>query len=272
MRLEVSGVCYTYGKERVLDGVSFEAKENSIVSILGANGAGKTTLLKCLCNILRPNSGSITLDGREMLALKGEALARRVGFVPQRVPVSAMTVFDAVLLGRKPHVKLAVTKKDLEIVSEILEAMGLTPLALRHLHQISGGEFQKVHIARALAQEPQILILDEPSNNLDMANQHKSLHLVEAIARQRGMCTIMTMHDVNLALHYSDVFLFLAKGKVLAFGGKEIITEGLMREVYGVESEIIDHKGVPFVVPKHSSKYHLQSHAHPHDVHDHLSF
>lgn len=190
MRLEVSGVCYTYGKERVLDGVSFEAKENSIVSILGANGAGKTTLLKCLCNILRPSSGSITLDGQEMLALKGEALARRVGFVPQRVPVSAMTVFDAVLLGRKPHVKLAVTKKDLEIVSEILEAMGLTPLALRHLHQISGGEFQKVHIARALAQEPQILILDEPSNNLDMANQHKSLHLVEAIASIQKIGTI----------------------------------------------------------------------------------
>ncbi|UCZ56226.1 ABC transporter ATP-binding protein [Desulfurispirillum indicum] len=142
--------------------------------------------------------------------------------------------------------------------------------ALCHLGQISGGEFQKVQIARAIVQGPQVLVLDEPSNNLDMTNQHNTMHLVEELVHSRGICTIMTMHDINLAIHYSDRFLFLSRGRVLAYGGLEVITEELIQQVYGIESEIIDHRGIPFVVPRHSSRYHRASHRHPHDVHDHV--
>lgn len=271
MTLRVENINFSYGSQPVLQDVSFEAEQNQIISVLGANGAGKTTLLKCMCNILRPQRGRIRLDEKDVLSLGGRELAKHIGYVPQSVPLSRMTVFDGVLIGRKPHIELAVSKTDIAITSAVIDLMGLSPLALRYLNQISGGEFQKVQIARAIAQESQVLILDEPSNNLDIANQHKTMHLVESVVRSRGVCTIMTMHDINLAIHYSDQFIFLCDGKVAASGGIEVITEMLIETVYGIKSEIIDHRGVPFVVPRNSSKYrHAKNHAHPHDVHDHL--
>ena len=273
MTFRVENIDFSYGSLPVLQDVSFEAEQKQIISVLGANGAGKTTLLKCMCNILLPHHGHIKLDGRDLLSLSGRELARHIGYVPQSVPPSKMTVFDGVLIGRKPHIELAVSKRDIAITSTVIDLMGLAPLALRYLNQISGGEFQKVQIARAIAQESQVLILDEPSNNLDIANQHKTMHLVENVVRSRGVCTIMTMHDINLAIHYSDRFIFLCNGKVAAYGGKEVITEALIEQVYGIKSEIIDHRGVPFVVPRNSSRYgNRENHAHPHDVHDHLLY
>jgi len=255
MRLSVDKINFAYGQHHVLQDVSFDAEDNTVISVLGSNGAGKSTLLKCMTNILRPRSGSVLIDGTGVLDLSGKELARHIGYVPQSVPVSRMTVFDAVLMGRKPHIKLAVTEEDLEITGAVIEAMGLAPLALNYLDRISGGEFQKVQIARAIAQEPQILILDEPSNNLDISNQHRTMAMVEQIVRSKGVCTIMTMHDINLAIHYSDKFLFMRDGRVEAYGGVEVITEDLVRRVYGIDSEIIDHRGVPFVVPGNSSRY-----------------
>jgi len=273
MTFRVENLDFSYGSLPVLQDVSFEAEQKQIISVLGANGAGKTTLLKCMCNILRPDHGHIKLDGRDLLSLSGRELARHIGYVPQSVPPSKMTVFDGVLIGRKPHIELAVSQRDIAITSTVIDLMGLAPLALRYLNQISGGEFQKVQIARAIAQESQVLILDEPSNNLDIANQHKTMHLVENVVRSRGVCTIMTMHDINLAIHYSDRFIFLCDGKVAAYGGKEVITEALIEQVYGIQSEIIDHRGVPFVIPRNSSRYgYRENHAHPHDVHDHLLY
>lgn len=273
MTFRVENIDFSYGSLPVLQDVSFEAEQKQIISVLGANGAGKTTLLKCMCNILRPHHGLIKLDGRDLLSMSGRELARHIGYVPQSVPPSKMTVFDGVLIGRKPHIELAVSKTGIAITSAVIDLMGLAPLALRYLNQISGGEFQKVQIARAIAQESQVLILDEPSNNLDIANQHKTMHLVENVVRSRGVCTIMTMHDINLAIHYSDRFIFLCNGKVAAYGGKEVITEALIEQVYGIKSEIIDHRGVPFVVPRNSSRYgNRENHAHPHDVHDHLLY
>ena len=170
-----------------------------------------------------------------------------------------------------PHVGLFNSSEDLQKTARVIEALGLSHISQKPTNQISGGEFQKTQIARAINQEPKILILDEPSNNLDIANQHKTLHIVEHIALEKKMSIIMSIHDINLAIHYANKFLFLSEGKVKAFGGLECINEELMWEVYGVKSEIIDHKGVPFIVPMHSSKYHLQSHAHPHDAHDHIT-
>jgi len=271
MTLRIESIHFSYGSQPVLGDISFEAEQNQIIAVLGANGAGKTTLLKCLCNILRPQRGRIMLGKKDVLGLSGRELAKLIGYVPQSVPPSRMTVFDGVLIGRKPHIELAVSKTDVAITSSVIDLMGLAPLALRYLNQISGGEFQKVQIARAIAQESQVLILDEPSNNLDIANQHKTMHLVESVVRSRGVCTIMTMHDINLAIHYSDRFIFLCDGQVAACGGLEVITEELIEKVYGIESEIVDHRGVPFVVPSNSSKYHhAKNHDHPHDVHDHL--
>ncbi|AIZ56678.1 cobalamin import ATP-binding protein BtuD [Candidatus Methanoplasma termitum] len=269
--IEVKDVSFSYGSKKILDKVSFRAGENQIISVLGPNGAGKTTLLKCICGILEPSDGSILVDDISISDLKGKELAKRVAFVPQSAPVTRLSVFDSVLLGRRPHIEWTATQSDIDKVSSVIDTLGMSHLSLRYMDRISGGEFQKALIARAIVQEPKILILDEPSNNLDISNQHTTMHMVEHVVRSRGMCTIMTMHDINLAVHYSDRFLFLKEGEVVAFGGVEIITEDLIKNVYGMHAEIVYHKGVPFVVPRESSKYeHLADHRHPHDIHDHI--
>ena len=269
--LNVKDIKFSYGKTEVLKGISFDAEENQVISILGSNGAGKTTLLKCLCNMHRPNEGEAFVNGTNVLSLTGRELARNIGYVPQTTPTSRMTVYDSVLIGRKPHFELAAGRADLDKTSSVIDAMGLSHLSLRYLDEISGGEFQKVQIARAIVQEPKVLILDEPTNNLDITNQHNTMHMIEDAVRSRGMCTIMTMHDINLAIHYSDLFLFLSQGKMVAYGGVEVITEELIKEVYGLDTEIIYHHKTPLIVPKNSSRYqHTYDHEHPHDIHDHL--
>ncbi|MBP6021418.1 MAG: ABC transporter ATP-binding protein [Candidatus Methanomethylophilaceae archaeon] len=257
---------FSYGSREILRGISFDAEDNSIISILGSNGAGKTTLLKCLCRIHNPNSGSVIIGENNVTGLNGRELAKNIGFVPQSVPVSRMTVFDSVLIGRRPYIELSATRSDIEKTSAVIDALGLSHLSLRYMDEISGGEFQKVQIARALVQEPKVLILDEPTNNLDITNQHVTMHMVEDAVRSRGMCTIMTMHDINLAIHYSDKFLFLSGGEVAAYGGMDVIDEELIKKVYGIDADVLRHRGVPFVVPRDSSKYErVLDHAHPHD-------
>ena len=264
MKLSVRDLDFSYGGRKVLDEISFDVEDNGIVSILGPNGVGKTTLLRCLCNLHRPQSGRIEVDGTDVLTLSGRDLAKHIGYVPQSSKPVRTTVFDTALIGRRPYMEWGVTKRDLEITADVLEALGLSDLSMRYADEISGGEYQKVQIARAMVQEPEILILDEPTNNLDIANQHITMHAILDAVSSRGMCTIMTMHDINLAVHYSDRFLFIKGGRVFAYGGPEIITEDLVRDVYGIESDVINHKGKPFVIP-HTFPRELAHYHHTHD-------
>ena len=264
MKLSVKDLSFSYGGRKVLDRISFDVKDNSIVSILGPNGVGKTTLLRCLCNLHRPQEGSILVDGTDVLTLSGRELAKHIGYVPQSTKPVRTTVFDTALIGRRPYMEWGVTKRDMEITESVLDALGLTGLSMRYADEISGGEYQKVQIARAMVQEPEILILDEPTNNLDIANQHVTMHAILNAVSSRGMCTIMTMHDINLAVHYSDRFLFIKDGRVWAYGGPEIITEELVHDVYGIDSDVIIHKGMPFVIP-HTFPRELAHYHHTHD-------
>ena len=264
MKLSVKDLSFSYGGRKVLDKISFDVEDNSIVSILGPNGVGKTTLLRCLCNLHRPQEGSILVDGTDVLALSGRELAKHIGYVPQSTKPVRTTVFDTALIGRRPYMEWGVTKRDMEITESVLDALGLTGLSMRYADEISGGEYQKVQIARAMVQEPEILILDEPTNNLDIANQHVTMHAILNAVSSRGMCTIMTMHDINLAVHYSDRFLFIKDGRVWAYGGPEIITEELVHDVYGIDSDVITHKGMPFVIP-HTYPRELAHYHHTHD-------
>lgn len=270
MKMEVRDLSFSYGDRNILHDVSFEADGNSIVSILGPNGVGKTTLLRCLCNLHRPQTGSITVDGDDILTLSGRDLAKRIGFVPQSTRPIRSTVFDTALIGRRPYIEWGVTRKDEQITWDVLRALKLDHLALRYADEISGGEYQKVQIARAMVQEPDILVLDEPTNNLDIANQHTTMHSILNAVASRGMCTIMTMHDINLAVHYSDRFIFVKDGTVYACGGHEIITEDLIRDVYGIDAEVITHRGMPFVIPRpfptELAHYH---HTHDGSTHSH---
>ena len=247
--LEVEDLHFSYESKEVLKGVSLRAEKNEIVSILGPNGVGKTTLLRCICNMHRPDSGTVRVCGSDLSAIPSKEMAKLVGYVPQKADVTRTTVFDSVLIGRRPHMGMAFSDRDLEIAWNVIESLGLGDKSLDFVDEISGGEFQKVQIARAIAQEPELLVLDEPSNNLYIANQHITMRMIEHVVREHGLCTVMTMHDINLAAYYSDKFVFVKDGMIAAFGGREVITPEIIREVYGIEADVIDHGGQTVVIP-----------------------
>ncbi len=207
MILAVEGLEFGYNSHPVLKDVRFEVCRGELFAILGNNGAGKSTLLRCLNRILTPRAGAILIDGEDLAALTRLDVARRVGYVAQRHESTRVTVFDAVLLGRRPHIRWDATEKDMAVVRGVLAALGLEEFSLRYLDELSGGELQKVIIARALAQEPRVLLLDEPTSNLDLRNQYEVLRIVKQAARERDIAAVVVMHDINLAMRFADRFL-----------------------------------------------------------------
>lgn len=249
MILTVEGVEFSYNSHPVLKDVRFDVHRGELFSILGNNGAGKSTLLRCLNRILTPRAGTILVEGEDLSALSRLEVARRVGYVAQRHESSRITVFDAVLLGRRPYIKWDATEKDLAIVREVLAVLGLEEFSLRYLDELSGGELQKVIIARALAQEPRVLLLDEPTSNLDLKNQYEVLKIVKKAARERSVAVVVVMHDLNLALRFADRFLLLKDGVIYACGGREVITPENIAGVYGIPVAVERLGDVPVVVP-----------------------
>lgn len=249
MILTVQGVHFQYPGRSVLEDVSFDVKKGELLAILGTNGTGKTTLLKCINRILKPVSGSVMIDNLDVKTLNRKELARLTGYVEQQHTGSCATVFNTVLLGRKPYIEWDITQKDIHIANQALESLGLADYALRHLNQLSGGELQKVIIARALAQEPQLLLMDEPTSNLDLKNQLEVLTLIRKITRDRGITTVIAMHDLNLSLRFSDKFVLLKDKKIFAAGGEEIMTPENIESVYAVPVVISSYNGHRFIVP-----------------------
>ncbi|OPZ58825.1 MAG: Iron(3+)-hydroxamate import ATP-binding protein FhuC [Deltaproteobacteria bacterium ADurb.Bin510] len=248
--LTVKNIRMAYTKERqVLDGLSFTLGAGQILSILGPNGAGKTTLLKCINAMISPQAGVVQVENHDIFSMSATEIARHLGYVAQKNEAVRLTTFDAVLLGRKPHLGWRVTAKDLKKVAAILKQLDLEHLALRHLDQMSGGELQKVCLARALVQEPRVLLLDEPTSSLDLKNQLDMLTTVQAIVKQHGIAAVMTMHDLNLALRFTDQFIFMKQGRVHACGRPAEIDAGMVQDVYGVAVDIIKHRGQVVLVP-----------------------
>ncbi len=251
MRLEVRNLRYGYTPEReVVRGVSFTVRAGECVAVLGTNGVGKTTMLKCINRIIRPKSGEVLVDGLPVHRLSGRELAQRIGYVPQACEFADSSVFDAVLLGRKPFLQWDVTKRDLEIVQDVLQRMGLEEYAHREVNALSGGERQKVSIARALAQQAPVLLFDEPTSSLDLRNQLEVLDMTKQVVRQQGLAAVVILHDLNLALRFADQFLVMKEGTVCAFGGREVVNPEMIREVYGVQARVLEVNGRPVVVPQ----------------------
>ncbi len=244
MRLSIKGVVLSYGSFPVLHGVVMDAGYGEVVSIVGPNGSGKSTLLRCVARILKPGRGAILLDGKEISSLRGSDLAKMLGYVPQSAAEAfPLTVLETVLLGRKPHLKWGVGKKDLAVAEEILRYMRIEALAGRYLNELSGGQKQKVLLARALAQEPEVLLLDEPTSNLDIRHQLEVLELVGDLARRRRRTVLLVMHDLNLAARFSDKLVLLKDGRIYAAGRpKKVLTEENIGVVYGVEALVNDSK------------------------------
>jgi len=266
--VNVKDISFSYGKlgSPVLDKVGFELEDGRCMAILGNNGAGKSTLLKCIDRILKPREGEVLVDGKNVFAMSGSEMARNIAYVPQSAGSMNMSVFDAVLLGRKPYIKWDVTEKDRQIVRDILKQMHLEQFALRNMSELSGGEAQKVMLARALAQEPRVLLLDEPTSSLDPRSQHTVLQTVRAIAREHNICVITVLHDLNLAIRYCDRFLFLKDSRVYACGGPEIMSPEHIEAVYEMHVHIMDSMGIPVIVPFPDVKPYV--HTHPH-IHSH---
>ena len=249
MRLEVAGIRFSYNSHPVLAGVGFSLAPGRVMGVLGQNGAGKSTLLKCLNRILRPHTGAVHLEGEDLLAMCRREVARRVGYVPQRHGSERLTVYEAVLLGRKPHMGWTVSPDDCRRVETILAQMGLTRLSSRPVSDLSGGEVQKVMIARALAQSPGVLLLDEPTSNLDLKNQLEVMGIVRGIARNQGLSAVVSIHDLNLAVRFADSFLFLKDHRVHALVEKDGLTADIIREVYGVGVSLREVDGNTVVIP-----------------------
>jgi iron complex transport system ATP-binding protein len=249
MILSVSGVCFNYSSHAVLREVNFTVEKGDCLAILGTNGVGKSTLLKCINKILKPQRGVILVQKDEVHKLTRLEVARKIGYVSQRHENSRFTVFDAVLLGRKPHIKWNVRPEDLAIVNRILKLMEFEAYALRYIDELSGGELQKVVIARALAQEPEMLLLDEPTSSLDLRNQLEVLKIIKDVIRNQQMAAIVTMHDLNLALRFADKFMFLKEGSVFAAGGLEVMTPENIERVYSVPVAVERLQSIPVIVP-----------------------
>lgn len=249
MILSVDELRFLYRNRVVLNEIAFSINEGEVVAILGPNGVGKTTLLKCLNRILTPRGGAVLLDGNDLLRLDMIEIARKVGYVPQRVETGRLTAFDAVLLGRKPYIGWDISEKDLRIVDAVFRRLSMDNLRLSFLDEMSGGELQKIAIARALVQEPKVLLLDEPTSNLDLKNQVSILSIITRIVREHHIAAVMTMHDLNQALRFADRFIFLKGGKIFSHGGHDVVNPEVIEEVYGLPVVIGSLAGIRCVVP-----------------------
>lgn len=233
----------------ILAGVDVEVTSGSFMAILGVNGCGKSTLLSCLTGAARPSSGQVFLDGVPLGQVHRLERARKVAYVAQHSHANRLTVYDSVLLGRRPYMQGAPSQEDHRIVVDMLERLGLARYELRYTDELSGGEYQKMVLARAFVQQAETLLLDEPTNNLDLANQQEVMREVRAEVERRGIAAAAVMHDINLSLRYCDSFLFLKAGTVDAVGGMEVVTAEQVKRVYGMDCEIVEHRGRRLVVP-----------------------
>ena len=248
--LDVRELRFGYNHQHpVLQDICCHVAAGEILAILGPNGAGKTTLLKCINAILSPAGGTVLVEGRDVLRLPPAAIARSIGYVPQRAETSPVTVFDAVLLGRLPHFRWRAREEDLHIVDAALKRLCLEALALRPIDTLSGGELQKVCMARALVQQPRLLLLDEPTSALDLKNQLEIMRLLRRVVDARQIAAVMTMHDLNTALRFAHKVVFLMAGRVHACVPSAEVAAETIQAVYGVPVTIHRLGGVPVVTP-----------------------
>lgn len=238
--LKVEDLYFSYGGQTpVLRGASLELEQGQVGILLGKNGSGKTTLFKNILGIEKPKKGSITFSGENLLKMSGRERARRIAYVPQHIHFGDLTVFDSVLMGRVSYFGMKAGRQDYEAVEKLLKDMGLLEFADRSAEALSGGEKQKIAIARAMAQEPKLMVFDEPTGNLDMANEQLIIQEAKKLAYQKNISILSSLHDLNQALYFGDKFFFMKDGAVKYAGGKEIVTEEIIRDVFDIDVKIV---------------------------------
>jgi iron complex transport system ATP-binding protein len=244
---------YPSASELVLEALSLEIHEGEIVALVGPNGSGKSTLLRALGRVLKPKTGVVYLDGRVMREWPTREVARRLALLPQGPTLANdMTVEELVTMGRSPHQGILgiLTRADEEAVQQAIRDTSIEGLTRRQVSELSGGERQRVWLAMALAQQPHILLLDEPTTFLDLNHQLEVLDLVRDLNRQRGLTVVMVLHDLNQAARYAGRMVVLKQGRIYADGPpRAVLTPATLREVFGVEGHIMaGPEGIELIV------------------------
>lgn len=251
MEIIVSSLSKRYGDVAAVSEVSFEVHPQEIVALVGPNGSGKSTVIKTMATIYNPSSGSITFDGEDIFAAEPADLAKRVGYVPQHFTYTLYSsVFETILLGRRRHIKWSVSAEELTRVQEALDTLEISHLASKNMDELSGGERQKVFIARALAQDPALYLFDEPTSALDIRHQIDVMEIMREVTRSHNAAMIIAVHDLNLAYRYADVVVMLDHGKRTGYGRpEEILTPENIETVYGVTACMVENEYGRFLLP-----------------------
>ncbi|MBU2599633.1 ABC transporter ATP-binding protein [bacterium] len=240
--IRLENIKASYSEFSVLEGINFHVSEGEFLGIIGPNGAGKTTLLKVMTGVKRALNGKIMLDDKDISSLSRKEIAKIMAVVPQSIFIPPLfTVEDVVLMGRYAHQenRFGVTKQDLAVCEEAMRKTDTIGFRHRQINELSGGERQAVIIARALAQEPKILMLDEPTANLDIKHQMRVLGLVKTLVREHGITTVMVIHDLNLAARFCDRLILLHNHRILCDGiSQQVLTPKNLLEAYEVEVNV----------------------------------
>ncbi|HEX7363979.1 MAG TPA: ABC transporter ATP-binding protein [Dehalococcoidia bacterium] len=243
--LRLDNVTLGYGKQTVLHNISFQARPGEMLGVIGPNGSGKSTLVRGITRIIQPSCGEIFLDGSNLYSISRSKLAQLVAVVPQNPTLpESFTAFELVLMGRTPHLSLLryESKIDLDIAENAMEATHTLELAERRIGELSGGEKQRLTIARALAQEPKIILMDEPTANLDINFQIETLELARQLCRKQKLIAVITLHDLNLASQYCDRLILLSNGTIYCQGTpQEVISARTIKEIYGAQVCVYPH-------------------------------
>jgi len=237
--IEVDSIFFRYHQDWVLQDVSFQLRKGEFVGVIGPNGSGKTTLLKILYRLLSPQQGEVFFDRLSLKKMSRGEIAKKIAVVAQETyPAFPFRAIEMVLMGRSPYLGhlMFESPKDLEIAKKAMEWTETLPISQRPIDELSGGERKRVYIARALAQEPEMILLDEPTSNLDIRHQVEFLDLVLSLNREKGLTILMASHDLNLASEYCDRLIFLQNGKIYKMGSpEEVMTRENIEKVYGCE-------------------------------------
>lgn len=246
--LKIEGLSFTYGRREVLSELSLSLEKGEIGILLGKNGVGKSTLFKNILGLCKKQSGEILLDGKRLEELSPRERARLISWVPQDIRFGGLSVFDTVLSGRGAYFGIRAGKEDLAAAERAICELGLEDLAFRLTEELSGGERQRVAVARALAGEPKLMLFDEPTGNLDVGSEARVLREVKAIARERGITVLASLHDLNAALSLGDRFLTLKNGVITHSVTPGELTAELLSETFDTEIKILSAEGRSFIV------------------------
>lgn len=250
VRIDIEDLGVSYGDTCIWKNINLTLSEPGLVSILGPNGVGKSTLMYTINKILEPTAGRVLIDGEDVEEMPFKDIAKKVAYVPQSSGETfAMTVMDTVLMGRYPHSGYTVTKEDLEIAADCLMKVHMGDYAMSMFNELSAGQHQRVMVARGLAQEPELLMLDEPTSNLDIYHQISTMRLLRDIAHRRGIIVLVICHDLNVASRFSDRMIMFSQGRIYADGTPEqVITPETIHNVYRVNADVTTVQNRPYVI------------------------